>query len=152
MKSGAGVCVWGGETGRRNQVTPHLTTFISHCCQISNFQSFPRHCCCKKKSKKRKRDKNDFCSDVTTLTLNDKSLMNRRHHTCMKDENINEHPQEQCGARKVKSWGGKRLAGGDATNPTDPSRSVVGVKSFPVVDHHCSDVCRTIVIVCIAVS
>lgn len=34
---------WGvrrGEGGRRSQVTPHLTTFISRCRQISNVQSF----------------------------------------------------------------------------------------------------------------
>lgn len=134
------------EMGRRNQVTPHLTTFISHRCQISNFQSFPRHCCCI--VLKKKGEQNHFCNDVTTLTLNDKLLMNWHHHTCM--QNINAHSQEQCGARKVKCWGGKRLARGDATNPTDPSRSVVGVRSFPVVDHDCCDVCTTIL--CVAVS
>lgn len=43
---------WGVRRGeRRSQVTPHLTTFISCCRQISNVQSFARE----KKKKKRKR-------------------------------------------------------------------------------------------------
>lgn len=74
---------WGARRGRRNQVTPHLTTFISHCRQTSNVQSFARLCCCV--VLKKKKEKN-----VTTSTLTDESLMNQGHHICMKEVNINE--------------------------------------------------------------